>query len=317
MEGSEKIERVLSIYTRLLNGEAVKKKEEAKKYKVNERTVQRDIDDIRNFLENESLSRGYNNSVIYSREKKAYILENTFKVELSNSEILAICKILLQTRAFTKDEMHSLLKRLITCCIPKSNRDMVSKLIKNEGFHYIEPKHKKVFINDMWTLAMAINSASIIEVSYKKSDDTVVERKLNPLAIMFSEHYFYLTAFIDEKDEVRELFDVINDSFPTIYRIDRMLKIKVLNEKFKVPYGTRFEEGEFLKRVQFMYGGRLRRIKFKCDKPNLEAILDRLPTAKILSEEEGRYTVKAEVFGDGIDMWIRSQGKMIEMLEER
>ena len=74
MEGSEKIERVLSIYTRLLNGEAVKKKEEAKKYKVNERTVQRDIDDIRNFLENESLSRGYNNSVIYSREKKAYIL---------------------------------------------------------------------------------------------------------------------------------------------------------------------------------------------------------------------------------------------------
>ena len=39
--------------------------------------------------------------------------------------------------------------------------------------------------------------------------------------------------------------------------------------------------------------------------------------SKILSEEDGRYTVKAEVFGDGIDMWIRSQGKMIEMLEER
>ena len=70
--------------------------------------------------------------------------------------------------------------------------------------------------------------------------------------IMFSEYYFFLTAFIDDKDEARNAFDVINDSFPTIYRIDRIKKLSVLDERFRIPYSSRFEEGEFRKRVQFI-----------------------------------------------------------------
>ena len=32
------------------------------------------------------------------------------------------------------------------------------------------------------------------------------------------------------------------------------------------------------------------------------------------SEDEDGIILEAEVFGDGIDMWIRSQGEMIEMI---
>ena len=46
----------------------------------------------------------------------------------------------------------------------------------------------------------------------------------------------------------------------------------------------------------------------------MDAILDRLPTAKILSEEDGKYVVEAEVFGKGIDMWLRSQGEDIQLI---
>lgn len=70
---------------------------------------------------------------------------------------------------------------------------------------------------------------------------------------MFSEYYFYLTAFIEDED-VKKDFDVINDSFPTIYRIDRIKSLKVLDERFSIAYKDRFEEGEFRKRIQFMYG---------------------------------------------------------------
>ena len=63
-----------------------------------------------------------------------------------------------------------------------------------------------------------------------------------------------------------------------------------------------------------MYGGRLRKIKFKYTGLNVESVLDRLPTAKILDEEDGVYTIQAEVFGDGIDMWLRSQGNSVEMI---
>ena len=62
-----------------------------------------------------------------------------------------------------------------------------------------------------------------------------------------------------------------------------------------------------------MYGGKLRKVTFKYSGYSVEAVLDRLPTAKILSEENGVYTITAEVFGDGIDMWIRSQGDRVEM----
>lgn len=61
---------------------------------------------------------------------------------------------------------------------------------------------------------------------------------------MFLEYYFYLEVFIDD-EEVKKDFDVLNDSFPTIYRIDRIKSIKVLDERFGVSYNGRFEEGEF------------------------------------------------------------------------
>lgn len=51
-------------------------------------------------------------------------------MKLSNSEILAICKILLDSRAFTKEEMTSILQRLIECCVPDKSRQIVSNLIK-------------------------------------------------------------------------------------------------------------------------------------------------------------------------------------------
>ena len=143
---------------------------------------------------------------------------------------------------------------------------------------------------------------------------TVKTRKLKPLAVMFSEMYFYLAAFIED-DKIRENFNVINDSFPTIYRMDRIQDFKILDEKFHIPYTDRFEEGEFRKRIQFMYGGKLRKVKFKYSGYSVESVLDRLPTARIIDEEYSEkekrtiYLLSAEVFGDGIDMWIRSQGK--------
>ncbi len=47
----------------------------------------------------------------------------------------------------------------------------------------------------------------------------------------------------------------------------------------------------------------------------MEAVVDSLPTAKIKKEENGEYTISAEVFGDGIDMWLRSQGDYIRVLQ--
>ena len=148
----------------------------------------------------------------------------------------------------------------------------------------------------------------------RTKDKKIVRRKLKPVAILFSEYYFYLTAFIDDK-EVQENFDVLNDAFPTIYRLDRIKNLKLLDEKFHIPYSSRFEEGEFRKRIQFMYGGKLQKVKFEYSGTDVDAVLDRLPTARIIREEDGRYVIEAEVFGKGIEMWLRSQGEYVKIID--
>lgn len=314
-EKREKTERVLGIYTKLMRGDIVNKAHEAKEYGVDERSIQRDIESIRNFLDLNIEQTGVVNSVIYDRVQKGYRMEQIYKIKLTNSEILAICKILLDSRAFTKKEMEEMLRKLIECCVPQNNQRLVADLIKNEEFHYIEPRHKTVFIDKMWNLGEAIQQCRYIEIEYLRTKDkAIVKRKVKPVAIMFSEYYFYLTAFIDD-DKLRENFDVINDSFPTIYRIDRIKSMNILDERFHIPYSSRFEEGEFRKRIQFMYGGKLQKIKFRYSGSSVEAVLDRLPTAQILDETDGVYTISAEVFGKGIDMWLRSQGDAVEMVE--
>ena len=320
-EKGDKVVRVLQLYAKLSDGYIVNKAEEAQNYSVNERSIQRDIDDIRHFLDVDTERTGIENTIIYDREQKGYRLESLYKLRLQNSEVLALCKILLDSRAFTKDEMVEMLDKLIICCVPKKNQKLVRDLIANEEYHYIEPRHKSEFTDKMWDIGQAIRNKQYIEIQYQGiQGSTVKTRKLKPLAIMFSEFYFYLTAFIDDK-KVRENFSVLDDAFPTIYRIDRIRGLKVLDEHFYIPYKDRFEEGEFRKRIQFMYGGKLRKVKFKYSGYSVEAVLDRLPTAKILDEEplaedpkRTGYTISAEVFGDGIDMWLRSQGKLIELL---
>ena len=322
MESTDKVERTLGIYTKLMNGALVNKATEAINYGVNERTIQRDIDDIRNYLEQRGIEDGIVNSVIYDRANKGFRLEQIYKLKFTNPEILAICKILLDSRAFTKKEMEEMLDKLVDTCVPKTNQKLVKELILNEEFHYIEPRHKSVFIDKMWEIGEAINSNHYIEIDYQGVQGSSKKtRKLKPVAIMFDEMYFYMAAFIDD-DKIRENFNVLEDSFPTIYRIDRIQRLKTLDEKFKIPYKDRFEEGEFRKRIQFMMGGKLRRVKFKYSGYSIEAILDKLPTAVIVAEEpheDGKrtiYTITAEVFGDGIDMWLRSQGSYIEVVEE-
>lgn len=310
-----KIKRTLGIYTRLKNGNVINKIEEANKYGVNERSIQRDIDDIRNYLELETDEQALLTNVIYDRKCGGYRLEESSSSKLTNSQILAICKILLDSRAFTKEEMQDMLAKLIDCCVPRENKDLIRNLIKNEEFHYCEPHHGRIFIDKLWTLGQAIQTCKYIEIDYLRAKDkTIVKRKLKPVAIMFSEYYFYLTAFIEDK-KVRQHFETLDDSFPTIYRVDRIEKLKVLDERFHMPYSSRFEEGEFRKRIQFMYGGKLQKIKFKYSGNDIDYILDRLPTARILSEEDGKFIVSAEVFGKGIDMWIRSQGDLVEMMD--
>ena len=105
--------RILDLYERLNAGKTINKTDEAQRFGVDERSVQRDIDDIRSFLDERAVVDGDSRQIVYDRSKKGFVLEGFQSPLMSNSEILAVCKILLESRAFTKAEMSLILDKLI------------------------------------------------------------------------------------------------------------------------------------------------------------------------------------------------------------
>lgn len=308
-------DRLLNMYATLAEGKALYKAQEAVKFNCSLRSIQRDIEDLRSFFANQSEKNGIVQELIYDRKMNAYRLVPPLRNLLSNEETFAVLKILLESRSLTESELFPILQKLITCCVPPDKQNQVNDMIANEKFHYVEPQHKSKLLLKMWELSGAIRAHKEIEINYTRQDGSVAKRILKPVGIMFSEFYFYLVGFIDEEGQEENLkYEVENDPFPTIYRIDRIKEYTITDKHFYVPYQNRFEEGEFRKRVQFMYGGKLQKIKFWYKGPSVEAVLDRLPTAKILQHDDNGYLISAEVFGKGIDMWLRSQGDMVERI---
>lgn len=309
-------DRLLAMYAQLAEGKPLYKAREAVKYNCSLRSIQRDIEDLRSFFADRSETTGVVQELIYDRKLNAYRLVPPLRNLLTNEETFAVLKVLLESRSLTKVELFPILEKLISCCVPPDNRQQVTDLIANEKYHYVEPRHKKEILEKMWNLSAAIRAHKEIKITYMRQSGDDVSRVLKPVGIMFSEFYFYLVGFIDKENQLEKIkFEVENDPFPTIYRIDRIKEYVVTDTHFNVPYQNRFEEGEFRKRVQFMYGGKLQKIKFWYKGPSVEAVLDRLPTAKILQYDGSGYLISAEVFGKGINMWLRSQGDMVEVVE--
>lgn len=309
-------DRLLAMYAQLAEGKPLYKAREAVKYNCSLRSIQRDIEDLRSFFADRSETTGVVQELIYDRKLNAYRLVPPLRNLLTNEETFAVLKVLLESRSLTKAELFPILEKLISCCVPPDNRRQVTDLIANEKYHYVEPRYKKEILEKMWNLSAAIRAHKEIKITYMRQSGDDVSRVLKPVGIMFSEFYFYLVGFIDKENQLEKIkFEVEDDPFPTIYRIDRIKEYAVTDRHFNVPYQNRFEEGEFRKRVQFMYGGKLQKIKFWYKGPSVEAVLDRLPTAKIEQQNENGYLISAEVFGKGINMWLRSQGDMVEMVE--
>lgn len=314
MKPYSKNERVLNLYTWFCEGKEIVKAEEAERFDIDERSVQRDIDDIRAFLAERGASGNDTRTIEYSRAKKCYSMVGSEGSMMTNSEILATSKILLESRAFTKKEISTILDKMIAGCVPQKNIKLVSDLVANEKFHYVELNRKSPLKEMMWDLGVAIKERKLVEITYEKQSDKTqsVTRLVEPLAILFSEYYFYLLANSVKKDEQGKIIKSFN--YPAVFRIDRITKYKCTDETFFVEYKDHFEEGEFRKQVQFMYPGELMHVQFKFYGTNIEPILDRLPTARIISQEKDYFVIEVISYGKGLLMWILSQGDKIEII---
>lgn len=299
--GYGKASRILNIYEALSHGQLVNKNNSAAKFEVDEKTIRRDISDIRSYIRNFHFNTKME---VIKGESGEYFLTDSEDRRLSKEEVLVLSKVLLESRAFTVEERDRLLTKL-GYMVADDERKTINELISNEKEYYAQPVHKKELFTTIWELSDAVKTARCIELHYERGKDKKeVERTVEPLGIIFSEYYFYLVAKIQGS----------NHEEPAIFRLDRIQEYKVTDQHCSNP-NQRFEEGKWHNAIQFMQPGEPMIIIFRFWGESIEAVLDRLPTAEIVSADERGSIVKAQIMGRGIKMWLLSQAQYLEVLK--
>ena len=299
---AQKKNRVLDIFYRAMKGENISVSKIASEYGVSTKSISRDINEIKNFLSDNRELVG-NAELRYSSGSKSYYLE--FENFLLSKELLAITKMMVGCRAFSKMEILNLLAKLKNF-ISYHDKEVLEQLLAKEMYHYQEVNHDcKSVIDNLWQLTRCIHKKIEISVTYYKMNRKLVERRIKPIAIMFTEYYFYLIACRSDEEEWKPLY----------YRVDRIINIVEHRIHFEIAENNDFDEGELRNKIQFMFPGEFRKIKFEYTGPSLQAILDRIPTAKVVDVKGNMKIIEAETYGSGINMFLLSQGKTIKVLE--
>lgn len=298
----ERTDRTLAIFYRGLKGEKLVKERLAAEYEVSTKSISRSISEIRGFLAENRELVGHA-ELIFNRADNAYVLHmDDF---LSDKELLCMVKILIGTRAFKKTDLLNIITKMKQFVSAK-DRQLLESLIAKEKYHYCEVKSDcDSVVDNLWKLANCIRERQEITVTYNKMSRERVTHKIRPVSILFSEYYFYLIAYkVDD-----------NEYIPKYFRVDRITAITEHRTKFTMDKKHDFDEGELRKRILLMFPGKLRKIKFEFSGPSLQAILDKLPTAVVLDIHGKKATIEAEVYGDGIKMFLLSQGSWVKVLE--
>ena len=305
----KKIGRVLSLYDRLSSGKIIYLKDEINVTGVSDRSFKRDITELRNYLAEKAADGESRKEIVYDRNRNCYYMTEEKDTLPDYQEIFAIAKILLGSKGLSRVEMNQVVEYLLSLCNDESKRKEIKKCLANELINYQGPNHGKNLISMIWKLAQAVEHQNRLEIQYKRLEGQQdIKRVLEPVGVMFSEYYFYLLAYI--KGIREEKSKKLN---PTIYRIDRIQDVRILEEHFNIPYAEKFEEQKFRSSAPLMFGGDMHRLKFWYSGPSLEAVLDKIPTTRVIKEEDGRWLLGAEVIGDGAEMWLRGQGKYVEL----
>ena len=293
--------RVLEIFFRALRGEDISVRRLADEYGVSTKSISRCIADLKAFLADNRELVG-NTELEYSYKDKCYrLLMDEF---LSSKELFALVEVMIGARAFSQEELLRLISKLKRFTTP-DDRKVLSELIRKELYHYPQIKHDCESVQDnLWQLIGCINGKKEISIDYYRMDRTFVTHRLRPISVMFTDYYFYLIAF--NTDDLQK---------PLYFRIDRIKHITE-HRKNTLKSELDFDEGILRKRILFMWPGKLRTIRFEFFGPSVQAVLDKLPTAKIIERlGNNKYLIEAETYGDGIKMFLLSQGSWVKVTE--
>ena len=205
-----KTDRILNILYYLNRYKKVSAKRLAEEFEVSQRTIYRDLDILESMGIPIERKMGFEGGIS--------IIEN-FKLEninFSKSELTRIISIL--NNYYYKDSKTKLLIEKFKNIISDKEIEEQRKLdyFKIEEGYLMHKREKE----NIKKKKKAIENKNIIEVKYINSENVISERQLEPYIISIKGNSVYLFANCLLRKELR------------IFRVSRILEIKITNEKF-------------------------------------------------------------------------------------
>lgn len=236
---TDKNTRLLMLYDALLNGNGVDKNAFSMEHGINERSFDRDIEDIRLFL-----SESYSGEDLYfDRRDNSYFLSGSRPKYMDRMEAVVISKIILESGLLRKDEMCGLLESVLASVAPRDAKIIEEHLLRDiQNYESGTEVAILKFVEDLYDV---LKSGRDVKVFVKDGENTRTER-ISPLEIVCEKSVFQLVA-------------ARNCSITDIVKIDIRNIVKF--ETLFSDYARRLKEKYYEEQEGYNYGKGCKTIK--------------------------------------------------------
>lgn len=298
MTGKDKNTRLLILYHQLLTGRKVSKQTFCVDQKINERSFDRDIEDIRLFLSEELPYC----ELLYDRINKNYYLSHTIGSTLSGEESLFLSNALLAQKNVRSDELEGMLKNIINIT-DSSRRNILYKLLKTKN-RLNKNISKSAILKMHWDLERAILNCNQIILEYELDEHNYVMRMVNPVELHFEGGHIYLIAYIIEK----------NYNSPAFYRLDRIQSFRVINSKYPGNIQVEYLNKDIHSNRCNMLAGEEISVMIKAE-AGMKRVIEDLFPEHCLVEDKDKFVYEIRTYKQGFINWLLGQGKKVEVIE--
>lgn len=215
-----KTERILKLYTDLISGETVSKRDAAAKYEVTARTVQRDIDDIRSFLDGEAAKGNRRGSIIHNKKLGGYVMKHDSDSRLTDGEIFALCKLLLKSDIICRNELAKIMEKLLENCASRENKSAIREIVTANIDDFGKSDYDCFIVEKLWDFSRAVKEKRYASIKYLK-DGSAFSKRIKPMEILVDDSVIFV---IDNGNGI---------SKTDMYRLDCIYEYKISETVFE------------------------------------------------------------------------------------
>lgn len=293
-------ERIMELFSKMMSGETVNFKEAMDEYDVKIKAIQNDFKIIKSIVYRYFPSH----EVYYDRNLNVHGIKNNG--DIGFEEVLLILKMLISTRALTKDAFIEIADELFGF-VSNDDKHKIKRMLAAQLNKYQPVQTVDDLVDRIGKFSEWINNKKIIEFKYGSSRPDSDENELHtgvPLYLYFDQSYFYVVIYSIEKKK------------NYVYRMDRFKQFKSKNKSYNTPFVNREDEGENANKTHLLKMGNDVHYKFQYwNYP--QTALDKLPGSKIERriDKDNSVIISGEGYAEGLLLWIMSQGDRIKVIE--